>query len=372
MTRDQVEKRIRESEGLIKTYGGCVVKTVIQRRHHAGSCSYVSLGKLTEILDNAVRYNINLIMINAALKPAQIYAIEENIEANQQQIEIWDRVDLILKIFQKHARTAEAKLQVKLARLNHLGPRIYNMSEELGREGGTSGAAANKGQGETNTEIMKRHIAVNRKNIKSKIKKLQYSRELNRKRRQKNGLKTVSIIGYTNAGKSALFRSLSGKKVYVKNNLFATLDTVTSRLYLPKSGKEVLLTDTIGFIRNLPPKLIDAFKSTLEETVYADLHLHVIDTFDEKAAGMIRIVKQVLADLKADNIPSFFVFNKIDLCDTSIYDLYKNYNGIFISAKYKTNLDLLKERISDFLYPGRICDLYKHTHPKLTAVPSSS
>ena len=325
---------------------------MIQRRHHAGSTSFIGLAKLTEIIDNLDLHGANLLIINTSLKASQIYTIENHIAEQQKKLEIWDRVDLILKIFQKHARSAEAKLQVELAKLNHLGPRIYNMSEELGREGGgTAGGSTSRGQGETNTEIMKRHIQTNRKQISEKIKKLQFSRENNRKRREKNGIKTASIVGYTNAGKSQTFRSMTSKEVYVKDELFATLDTITGKIFLKKSAKELLISDTIGFIQDLPPKLIEAFKSTLEETIYADILLHIIDASDPEWKEKMTVVESILKDIGCEDTPVKHIFNKIDLLSKEDLQQFSVYDGIFVSAKQKINLEQLKIFLSDYFYP---------------------
>lgn len=344
--RSCAEQRISETASLLDTFGGIVVCKVIQRRHHTGSCSFVGRGKLNELIDISGINDADLLIVNNALKPAQLYALQETIENSRKKIEVWDRVDLILKIFQKHARSAEAKLQVRLACLNHLGLRIYDMSEELGREGGGSrGGAANKGVGETNTEIMKRYIAEQKRLAKKKIDSLQASRELNRKRRQKNGLQTVSIIGYTNAGKSSIFQNLTSKRTYIENKLFATLDTLTGLVYLPQLGCEVLLADTIGFIRDLPPKLIDAFRSTLEETRYADILLHAVDSGDPDAELHIESVNKILDEIGCGEIPRIFVFTKIDIAETSPMVRFCNYNGVFVSSVDKSGFSELKNAI---------------------------
>lgn len=358
-TKSQVERRLSESESLLKTFGGITISKVMQRRHHAGSKSFIGKGKLVEIVDSIVLCDANLLIINAALKPKQLYAIEAYLEEVDHKIEVWDRVDLILKIFQKHAQTAEAKLQVELAKLTHLGPRVYNMSEELGQQSGTTGGGSNRGQGETNTEVMKRHIAEQKAALEQKLEHLSSSRSLIRARRSKNGMKTISIVGYTNAGKSELFRTLTGKDVYVKDELFATLDTVTSKLYLPKPGKELLIADTIGFIQNLPPKLVEAFKSTLEETIYADFLIHVVDISDEHAVNSIKVVNQIIGELGCSDIPRLTIFNKIDLIpnfDEKNFEMFQFMNPIYISAKNKLNIDEVLSYLSDYFFRDVVCD----------------
>ena len=358
-TRKEVEKRIKETENLLSTYGGISELNIIQRRHHASSKSFIGLQKLKEITKLTQELNVNLIIINSELKAKQLYAIEEYLERTKIKVDIWDRVDLIIKIFSQHAQTAEAKLQLELAKIKHFGPRIYGMGEELSQQGGGLRA---RGLGETNTEIMKRHINERKKLIKRKINKLQLSRESNRKRRTKNGFKSISIVGYTNAGKSCLFKSLTQKNVLVKDELFATLDTITGKVYLPDCSKNILISDTIGFISNLPADLLDAFKSTLEETIHADLLLHVIDISDIDFLKKINIVEDIICNhLNCSQTPTFYVFNKIDkfneeelLKIKELIPLKYQENGIFISAKAKENLNLLKKSLSSFFFKVEI------------------
>ncbi|MDH5596844.1 MAG: GTPase HflX, partial [Candidatus Peregrinibacteria bacterium] len=248
--------------------------------------------------------------------------------------------------------TKEAKLQIELASLKHLGPRIFKMGQELMRQGGGGGSGnggAKRGQGETNIEIMKRHIRQREQKLKADLKKIAKNQEGQRNKRQDHGFKTVAIVGYTNAGKSRLLTSLTNKAVKVKDELFATLDSRIGKVYLPESGSSVLISDTIGFIRDLPPELIEAFRSTLAETIDADLLLHVIDCSDLEMDWKIKVVAEVLETLNCSQKPKLYVFNKSDLLTESrkkrVIEKHGKLSPIFISAQERTNLEELKEKI---------------------------
>ncbi|MBN8218764.1 MAG: GTPase HflX [Spirochaetes bacterium] len=315
-TREEASRRIGESESLVKTFGGAVLLKVIQRRHHPGSTSYIGRAKLEEILAEALELGADLLIINDSLKPRQKFAIETVMEEmkinarNRHAMEVWDRVDLILGIFTRHARSAEAKLQLELARIRHQGPRIFGMGEDLSNQGGGIGT---RGLGETNTEIMKRHLMEHTRRIEDKIERLERSRGEIRKRREKRGVKHVAIVGYTNAGKSALFRALTGKAVLVEDALFATLDTTTGKMAWKYSRSQLLLSDTIGFIRKLPLALVAAFRSTLEEAINGDVLLHVVDASDPEIAEKMAAVGGVMRELGMADLPCLTVFNKCDL-----------------------------------------------------------
>lgn len=234
----------------------------------------------------------------------------------------WDRVDLILKIFALHADSPESRLQIELASIKHMGPRIFGMGMELSRQGGGSkgGASGARGIGETNTEIMKRHLREKAEDIKERLKVYEKVREQHRKHRKRMGLPTVGIVGYTNAGKSTLMNALTHKGVIAENKLFATLGTSVGKMYVPPDdpescdrGEEVLVNDTIGFIRDLPPDLIAAFSSTLEDSIESDLLLHVIDAADPKVFEKVAVVNETLEKIGAKQ-RRIFVFNKIDVC----------------------------------------------------------
>ncbi|MCC7432483.1 GTPase HflX [Candidatus Peregrinibacteria bacterium] len=338
MTKDEANFRLEEAESLIKTYGGVVLLKTYQKKIQPVYKTYLGSGKLEELKQEGLRMGANILIINNELKPLQTYNLSEVLRPSN--IAVWDRIDLILKIFQKHAETKEAKLEIELASLRHMGPRIYGMGMVLSRQGGGIGG---RGIGETNTEIMKRHIADHIKKIERDLEKAKNNRELHREGRRRKNFQTIGIVGYTNVGKSSLLNALTGKGSYAANELFATLDTRVGKLYLPKSGKEVLLTDTIGFIQDLPPTLIKSFQSTLEETIYADLLIHVIDLADPRYEHKISVVNEVLTNLGADHKPTIYVFNKIDLLPTDfdfskISKKFHRFNPTFTSTYQQKGL----------------------------------
>jgi len=343
-TAEESLARLNELESLLVTYGGFVIVRKIQRKQMPNYQTYIGKGKVEEILADAMELGATFVIINNLLKPQQLYNLTSKFEADK--ITVWDKVDLILKIFEKHASTKEAKLQIELASLKHLGPRIFKMGAELMRQGGGIGT---RGQGETNIEVMKRHIRTREQKLKSDLEKVAKNQEGQRNKRKDQGFKTVAIVGYTNAGKSALLTSLTNKNVKVKNELFATLDSRIGKVYLGEN-QSVLVSDTIGFIRDLPPELIEAFKSTLAETLYADLLLHVVDASDFELDWKIEVVQKILSELGCNHKRKIFVFNKIDLISPShqerLAEKFAHLNPLFISAEQKINLDLLKERVS--------------------------
>ena len=356
-TPEESMARLNELESLLVTFGGFVIIRKIQKKQMPDYATYIGKGKVGEILDEAIEKKADYIVVNNILRPQQIYNLETRFEKHK--IQVWDRVDLILKIFAKHATTKEAKLQIELASLRHLGPRISKMGLELTRQGGggAGGGGARRGQGETNIEIMKRHIARREQKICSDLKKIEKNHEGQRKARKNHGFKTVAIVGYTNAGKSCLLKALTKKEVKVKDELFATLDSRIGKLYLPETQNSCLLSDTIGFIRDLPTELIHAFHSTLAETISADLLLNVIDINDFEMKQKIDAVNNVLKELKCDKKKMIYVFNKIDLLDEDILkkgiknhkSQFTNHSPVFISALEKINLNELKEKIAENL-----------------------
>ena len=359
--REILEDRMKELENLVNTYGGVVVLQKYQKKDHPDLRTYVGKGKLEEIIADMLRLEANLLVIGNALKPAQIYAINEKLREVSEEYNLkdkmvaWDRIDLILKIFEKHAESGEARLQIELAAIKHMGPRIYGMGMELSRQWGSSGSGggATRGIGETNTERMKRHLKEKVLKIEKKLVEYQQMRKLHRDSRKKKGMPTIWIVGYTNAGKSSLLNALTNKGVLAENKLFATLGTNVGKCYLitnPETwlGKEVLLNDTIGFIRDLPPKLIKSFSSTLEDSIESDLLLHVIDASDIFVHERIEVVHQVLSDIGAHQ-PKILVFNKLDQASDEqiamLREKYSDYEGVFISVKEKMWFEELRDKL---------------------------
>jgi GTPase len=311
MSEEDAERRLSELESLVKTYGGIVVIKTIQKKGIPDYETYIGKGKVVEIMDLAEEHKAEILIINNLLKPRQLYELNERFRKAKSKMKAWDRVDMILKIFSKHAQSTEAKLQIELASIKHMGPRIFGMGIELSRQAGAMGVRA--GGGEANVELMKRHLQKQELSILKKLKHYEVIREGHRKRRRRQNFKTVAIVGYTNAGKSSLLNALTKKGAYVADELFATLDTRVGKLWIPDSKREVLLSDTIGFIQDLPPDLIKAFKSTLAETIEAEMVLHVIDINDPQLDKNVEVVEEILDQIGLDDKPKIYVFNKIDL-----------------------------------------------------------
>lgn len=354
MDEKTAKRRIEELELLTKTYGGMIIIKLMQKKGTPDYRTYLGGGKLEEIIELANKEKAEVLIINNLLKPGQMFNVNEALRKAKLNMQAWDRVDLILKIFDRHAKTAEAKLQIKLAAIHHMGPRIYGMGMELMQQKG--GTSTRGGQGETNTELMKRHLFEQEQKIKRDLERVNVARKGHRQRRDRVGLKTVSVVGYTNAGKSSLLNALTKKGAYVANALFATLDTHVGKIWIPTKdgrGKEVLISDTIGFIQDLPPQLIDAFRSTLDETVDADLLLHVIDISDKHVHEKIQEVEDVLRQIHADEIPKIYVFNKMDLVKRKPAKInrkeYAAFEPVFVSAHTGTGLDDLKTLIGERL-----------------------
>lgn len=318
-SKEKALSRLTELENLVNTYGGIVVIKTIQKKDLPDYETYIGKGKVQEILEQGRESNADIVIVNNLLKARQIYKLNEIFRKAKVSMKAWDRVDLILKIFDKHAESTQAKLQIELASIRHMGPRIFGMGIELSRQAGAMGVRA--GAGESNIEIMKRHLQDQELNIMKKLKHYEVIDEGHRLRRRRQNFKTVAIVGYTNAGKSSLLRALTGKDVYVADKLFATLDTKMGKLYVPhhspggeyKGGTEILISDTIGFIQDLPPSLIQAFKSTLAEAIDADLILHVIDINDPEIHEKIEVVEEILKQLGLRDKPKIYGFNKVDL-----------------------------------------------------------
>jgi len=339
-----------ELESLISTLGGEIPDRIIQRLDRPDLRTYVGKGKVGEIITKIREVPVDVVVLNAMAKPGQIHNLKTELQKENPQIEVWDRVDLILQIFDKHAATSEARLQIQLARMKYMGPRIYGMGLVMSRQGGGIGTI---GVGETNTELMKRHWRNEVKTVNDQLKKLTQERERQLERRREQGFKTVSIVGYTNAGKTSLFNILTGKDKLTEDVLFATLNSSVGKVYLPEIREEILLSDTIGFIRNLPPRLIDAFKSTLLESIHADVILHVIDVSDPEMEFKINIVNQILSDIGKVTDKTIYIFNKIDkvtdLNKSALAVQFSNHYPLFISTKTGEGVDKIKNVISEAL-----------------------
>ncbi len=354
----EAEMDLVELRSLVETSGGATVVRVIQRRMKPDGSTYIGSGKAQEVAVYVKEEKIDTIVINDIVKPGQLFNLQKIVYASNPRIQVWDRIDLILDIFKKHAATAEAKLQIELAEMRHMGPRIFGMGMVLSRQGGGIGG---RGIGETNTELMKRHWKRQMAQVSEKLEKLRGDRLKRLERRAKYGMPNVSIVGYTNAGKSTLFNLLTRKKKLAEDVLFATLDTTSGTLFFPALNKKVLFTDTIGFIQKLPPALIDAFKSTLIESVHADLLLHVIDGSDPKMHEKIHVVEEILRSILPYPKPMLYVFTKIDqnpdLFRKDLEELYGKYGPFFISAMTGEGVKILVQSIGEELQKHRLPDI---------------
>ncbi len=351
-----MQARMEEVENLVNTYGWVVILKHIQKRWVPDYGTYIWSGKLEEIMEQMEESGAKLLILGNILKPVQMYNINEKLK--EIWAKAWDRVDLILKIFEKNAKTMESRLQIELASIKHMWPRIFGMSEELGSQG----SGWNKGsrwKWETNTQIMKRHLSQREEAIKKELSHYKKVREVHRNSRTKKWLSTVGIVGYTNAGKSSLMNILTWKWVLSEDKLFATLGTSVGKMLVfsqekndevYQKPKEILVNDTIGFIRDLPPNLIQAFASTLEDSIESDLLLHVIDASDPKLEEKVQVVDDILKNIKATQ-KRLYVFNKIDvLSQEQIDDLrvrFLDFNPMFISTYDGKGIEDLKQIIAE-------------------------
>ena len=361
--KEELADRMRELENLVETYWWIVVLQKYQKKDIPDAKTYVGKWKLDEIIHDMLLLKANLLIVWNALKPAQIWQINEKLRVVSEEhkldpkMEARDRIDLILKIFEKHATSWESRLQIQLAAIKHMWPRIYRMWMDLSKQWWAASwwwTWATRGLWETNTERMKRHLKEQTLKIEKKLEEYAKMRKLHRDARIKKWMPTVWIVGYTNAGKSSLLNWLTKKWVLAENKLFATLWTNVWNLYVITDPvtwrwKEILLNDTIGFIRDLPPKLIKSFSSTLEDSIESDLLLHVIDSSDPFVEERISVVHDVLFDIWA-NQKRILVFNKIDLINneklTELKELFPDENKVFISVKWNIGLDELKNLIA--------------------------
>lgn len=333
---------ITEFQELAVSAGAVVLDIVTSKRHAPDAKYFIGRGKADEIAQKVAAEGIELVLFNHALSPSQ----ERNLEALF-QCRVLDRTGLILDIFSQRARTFEGKLQVELAQLKHLSTRLIRGWTHLERQKGGIGL---RGPGETQLETDRRLIGHRIRTLKSRLEKVQTQREQGRKARKKADVPTVSLVGYTNAGKSTLFNNLTNAKVYAADQLFATLDPTLRRVKLP-AGFPVVLADTVGFIRQLPHDLVAAFRSTLKETQDADLLLHVVDASSDERDSNMEQVNLVLDEIEADDRPQLLVFNKIDLLENMSPRIDRDEAGVpirvWVSALTGEGLDLLNEAIAE-------------------------
>ena len=335
LSENDFEDSFAELQELAKTAGGDILASVTQKRHSIDKNYIFGAGKLAEIKELISNKSADLVIFNNNLSPSQITNLEKVLDCR-----VIDRTMLILDIFAQRAKTAEGKLQVEAAQLKYLMPRLVGRRSDLSR---LAGGIGTRGPGETKLETDRRYIRTRLQKLEEEIKRLEKNRNILRRRRLKNQEKTVAIVGYTNAGKSTLLNALTASDVLEADKLFATLDPTTRRLMLP-SGKNILITDTVGFIRDLPHEIVDAFKSTLEEAVIADLILIVADVSDPGREEKIGVTEATLEEIGA-TARRIVVYNKTDKTDKRVAD---GENFLFISAKTGFGLAALKEKIERF------------------------
>ncbi|WP_424765965.1 GTPase HflX [Paenibacillus sp. sgz302251] len=333
------EHSLQELVQLTETAGVEVLTTITQNKEKVDSKWFIGKGKVQEVKALADELGATTAIFDQELSGAQVRNLEETLD-----LKIVDRTQLILDIFAGRANTREGIIQVELAQLSYLLPRLSGHGKNLSRLGGGIGT---RGPGETKLETDRRHIRDRITDLKSVLEEVVRHRKLHRERRKKSGVIQVALVGYTNAGKSTLLRELTNADVYVENQLFATLDPTSRALELP-NGREVVLTDTVGFIQNLPHDLVAAFRATLEEVCEADLVLHVIDSSSPMRDEQIAVVHQILGDLGASDKPMVMVYNKKDLVAVSgtLSDLpVTGGDNLVISAYETADLELLRETI---------------------------
>jgi GTP-binding protein HflX len=339
--RWQVEIYLDELAALADTAGAVVIDRIIQERSRIDPAFYIGKGKAVSIAERIKDRSIDLIIFDHELSSTQLKNLEQLIE-----IKVIDRTALILDIFAAHARTREAKLQVEMAQLSYYLSRLTRQWSHLSRQVGGIGT---KGPGETQLETDRRLIRTRLAYLKKELEKIDKQDHTQRKEAQR--LINVAIIGYTNAGKSTLMNALTRAGTNVEDKLFATLDTTVRRLILA-NGKTVLLSDTVGFIRKLPPTLIASFKTTLAHTVDADILLHVVDSSDPNFSEHISVVKDILTELHSAEKPTILIMNKIDkITDSSLVQKIKNYypQALLISAKNSIRIERIKQNIFDIV-----------------------
>ncbi len=346
-SRAEAEASLAELRELARTAGVEVIDAVLQQRREVDPRTLIGKGKLEDVLLRSMQLMADLIIFDADLSPSQAIHVAE-----ATSLKILDRTQLILDIFAQRAQSADGKLQVELAQLKYLYPRLVGRDDSLSR---LAGGIGGRGPGETKLEIDRRRVRDRITQLERRIEALSGSRAVRRKQRNENGLPVLSIVGYTNAGKSTLLNALTGSAVVAEDVLFATLDPTSRRLRFPRD-REVIVTDTVGFIRDLPEDLVNAFRATLEELHDADLLLHVVDASDPRLDAQVEAVEKILGGLGLLGVPRVLVFNKIDrLPPGQGEELAHLRDGVAVSAVERRGLEELLARCDRLLWrEGRV------------------
>ncbi|WKZ83695.1 MAG: GTPase HflX [Acidimicrobiia bacterium] len=343
-TMEDAEESLEEMERLVDTAGSVVVGRVVQRRLHPDPATYVGKGKVFELTALCRSSNADLVVVDGEVTPIQQRNLQQALE-----VDVVDRVALILDIFALHATSRAGMAQVELAMNRYRLPRLRGKGVEMSRLGGGIGT---RGPGETRLEVDRRRVQTRISQLERELAGLATTRATQRKARRRAAIPGAALVGYTNAGKSSLLNALTGAEVLVEDRLFSTLDATVRRLPLA-SGREILLTDTVGFVRDLPHTLVEAFRSTLEEAVDTDLLLHVVDASATNPERQIASVRSTLQEIGAHTLPELLVLNKIDAAETAAVRRLRELHpdAIPVSAATRQGLDDLRERVESALAP---------------------
>jgi GTP-binding protein HflX len=344
------ENSLRELAALAETAGAVVLDGLLQRRPFPDPSTYFGRGKAQELRDRVKALGADTVVADSELAPSQRRALEDAVG-----VKVIDRTAVILDIFSQHAKSREGKAQVELAQLEYLLPRLRGWGESMSRQaggqvGGAGAGMGSRGPGETKIELDRRRIHSRMARLRRQIKEMKPAREAKRANRRRNAVPSVAIVGYTNAGKSSLLNRITRAGVLVENALFATLDA-TVRRYETPDGRVFTLADTVGFVRNLPHQLVEAFRSTLEETADADVLVHVVDASHPDPAAQLATVRNVIGEVGARDVPELVVFNKADLVgdDDRLVLRGLEPDGVFVSARTGEGIEELLARIARLL-----------------------
>jgi GTP-binding protein HflX len=379
-TAEDADNSLRELAALAETAGSQVLAGLVQRRARPDTGTYLGTGKAQELRDIVIAEGADTVVCDTELTPSQRRALEDVVK-----VKVIDRTALILDIFAQHAKSKEGKAQVELAQLQYLLPRLRGWGESMSRQAGGQAAGGqgmgSRGPGETKIELDRRRINHRMARLRREIREMKTGRDTKRSSRRDHGIPSVVIAGYTNAGKSSLLNRLTGAGVLVENQLFATLDPTVRRAETP-DGRLYTLADTVGFVRQLPTQLVEAFRSTLEEVAEADLLLHVVDGSHPDPEGQITAVRTVLADVEAADVKEVIVVNKADAADPEVLDRLRRHEKhcVVVSARTGEGMDELRALVAselprptidvDVLLPYDRGDLVSRLHDEAEVIAS--